>query len=272
MQSSAVLLYVTPDITLTGSHINAFEYFLTSFENNPNIKLIIFENGTKRNIDYLIKVMKNRYILNGLKGWEDNVIGMSRNELLRVHFDTVLILDFSTILKLKAFLAKKIIVISEKYTDEKRFFYDKNVYPVTYYGEMPFHYKDKQYRMKMMFNRFKPLSRVRPGVYINAPLSKNDDHLKNKHIPKNKPIIFKSAKHRENLFEWFDTYVYIHVERWFDPHPRLFHECYFYNKEIIYINPNQVKDGSWYRYNDLMERGLEDRLLTTEDEIVRQLI
>jgi hypothetical protein len=183
-----------------------------------------------------------------------------------------LVLDFGTIYRVRAFSAKKVLVISEKYTDKEEFFYNKNVYPVTYYGEMPFHYKDKKYKMKMLFDRFKPLNAVKTGVYVNAPKAKNKSYLKNENIPKGKPIITKSSKHRENLFEWFDTYVYIHLRRWFDPHPRLFHECYFYGKEIIYINPAEVKDGSWYRYQDLMKKGLKGRYLTFKDKIVRQLI
>ena len=51
-----------------------------------------------------------------------------------------------------------------------------------------------------------------------------------------KPIILKSGNHLGNLFEKFDTYVYYHANKWFDPHPRLFRECKFYGKEIHYIN------------------------------------
>ena len=58
-------------------------------------------------------------------------------------FDVVLIVDYVTIKYTKGILnSKKILVISEKYTEKENFFFDKSLYPVIYYGEMPFHYKD----------------------------------------------------------------------------------------------------------------------------------
>jgi hypothetical protein len=67
-------------------------------------------------------------------------------------------------------------------------------------------------------------------------------------------------------------YVYYHANKWFDPHPRLFLECTFYNKEIRYYNKYDIKDGSYYRYIDVMLRGIDDRTLSKDDEIVRQFI
>lgn len=82
----------------------------------------------------------------------------------------------------------------------------------------------------------------------------------------------KAKKHKENLFENFTHYVYCHANKWFDPHPRLFLECTFYDKKIIYNNLFDIKDGSWYRYNDIIKNGIEGRTLTRDDEIIGQLI
>jgi hypothetical protein len=75
-----------------------------------------------------------------------------------------------------------------------------------------------------------------------------------------------------NLFEHFDAYIYYHANKWFDVHPRLFLECAFYNKDIHYFNKFNVKDGSYYRYHDLMKYGMEDRHLNEHDEIVKEFI
>jgi hypothetical protein len=80
------------------------------------------------------------------------------------------------------------------------------------------------------------------------------------------------VNHKKNLFEQFTTYIYYHANKWFDPHPRLFLECSFYNKDMLYINSDKVLDGSWYRWHDIQERGIEDRTLTENDDIVSQLI
>ena len=55
-----------------------------------------------------------------------------------------------------------------------------------------------------------------------------------------------------NFHSLFNTYIYYHTG-YFDPHPRLFGECRFYGKKIIYVNKNNVKDGGYFRYKTLQE-------------------
>lgn len=267
---SSILFYYWND-GLTGSTINLFEYFFTIYEQNKNIDLV-FVDGGKEGIKYFIEIMYNRYNIKDLSGFEHNIRIVKRHKLLREKFENVLVLDYGTVHRVKSFISpKNLIVISEKNTDNPDFFFRKDLYNVTYYGEMPFHYKDKDYRMKFMFDRFKKLRKVKSAIYINSP--KNDDFSFVDTLPlPDKPIIYKSRGHKDNLFEQFDTYVYYHANKWFDPHPKLFVECKFYDKEILYFNPQKIIDGSFYRYNDIMKNGINDRLLTKDDEIVRQFI
>jgi hypothetical protein len=164
-----------------------------------------------------------------------------------------------------------LVVISEKKTDDPEFFFRKDLYNVTYYGEMPFHYRDEEYRMKFLLDRYKKLKTVDEAIFINSPHNEDLSFVDELSLP-DKPIIYKTRNHKDNLFEKFDTYVYYHANKWFDPHPRLFIESAFYDKEILYFNPQNIMDGSFYRYKDLMERGIEGRTLTKDDEIVRQFI
>jgi hypothetical protein len=276
--SNAILYYAwgSAMMAITGSLINAFEYFIAAYEHNKDIKLMCLKS-TKSAIELMISVMKNRYDLSGLDGFEKNIMPVSWKDLIRTEFDNLLVLDFVTISKTRGFIrAKNLIVISEKHTEDPEYFYRKDLYNVTYYGEMPFHYKDIDYRMKMLFNRYKPLKKVKEGIYINSPQTNNatfkydTKFLKELNLPK-KPVILKSCDHLDNLFEQFDTYVYYHSNRWFDPHPRLFVECAFYNKDIYYINNYGIKDGSYYRYKDVKENGVKDRTLNRDDEIIRML-
>jgi len=267
---NAILFYEFNQL-ITGSTINMFEYFLAAYEHNRDIKLVIV-NISKPTLKKFIKIIEDRYILDGIEDYQKNIICIKRSKLVTIEFDKVLVLDYNTINKTKGILrAKSIIVISEKYTD--KYYYDSSKYNVLMYGEMPFHYKDISYRMKCLFDRFKPLKNVKEGTYINSP--RNDEDLsflsENLNIPH--PVIYKNkVSHTENLFEQFTTYLYYHANKWFDPHPRLFLECKFYDKQIIYLNPHKVLDGSWFRYLDICERGLENRTLNKYDEIVEQLI
>jgi hypothetical protein len=270
---NAILFYVVPGFRLTGSTINAIEYFLAGFEHNPELKLYLI-NGTVPFRRKILKLINERYEMQGFTQALHNIICLKKFYLPSKKFDTVLILDYMTIKYVKGTLnAKNILVISEKYTELPSYFLDKSLYPVTYYGEMPFHYKDHEYRMKCLFNRYKPLKNVQKGTYVNSP--NNNDFLEVQyaylHLPR--PFYFKSkTKPEENLFEKFTHYLYYHADKYFDPHPRLLLECRYYDKCITYKNPYNVKDGSWYRYNDLLKNGLWQRTLDKDDEIIRQLI
>jgi len=270
---NAVIFHMPPTFRLTGSTINALEYFLCAVNYNSQLKLIIL-NGVSATRRKLINIIHNRY-QDLDKKWLDNIICMGKYKLIHEKLDTVLVLDYETIRETKGILnANKILVISEKYTDRPEYFYEKDKYNVEYYGEMPFHYKDIEYRMKCLFDKYKPLRSVEEGTYINSPY--NNETLSVKLLFEDflpKPMFFKSKnKHKENLFENFTHYLYYHANKWFDPHPRLFLECEYYNKEIIYYNPDRIIDGSLYRYHDVVENGLWDRTLTKEDLIIRQLI
>lgn len=78
-------------------------------------------------------------------------------------------------------------------------------------------------------------------------------------------LLYENPKDFHSLF---DTYVYYHTG-YFDPHPRLFYECIFYNKKIIYINKANIKDGGYYRYYDAINNGLQNAWLDDNDKIVK---
>lgn len=271
----AVLFFVVPTFRLTGSTINAIEYFLEGYDHNPDLMLYLI-NGTKAYRRKILKLIYDRYVMDGKLNALHNIKCISKYDIPSQNFDTVLVVDYVTIGEIKGIIrARKILVISEKYTELPQYFLSKSLYNVEYFGEMPFHYKDHEYRMKCLFSRYRKLGKVERGTYVNSPRN-NDldmDAIREKYIHLPAPFIFKSkTKPEENLFEKFTHYLYYHADTWFDPHPRLFLECRYYNKVITYVNPFRVKDGSWYRYDDLLNRGLYDRTLNVTDEIIRKLI
>jgi hypothetical protein len=266
-----LLSYCLGREVITGALIDTFEYFLAIYEHNKNFKLYIL-NCDEPTLKRFSSIIKNRYDLDGIENFEDNIVSIPLGHILRFKFKKLLIVDFVTISKTRGIIrADEVVVITESFTDDKFHTYSKDLYNVEYYSEMPFEYKDKEYRMKFLFNRFKKLNQVKEGIYVNSPFNFDYSFLKTLDLPK-KPIITKERKHKENLFEQFDEYLYYHANKWFDPHPRLFHECFFYDKKIYYYNIYEIKDGSFYRYNDLLETGLKNRTLTKEDEIVKQFI
>jgi hypothetical protein len=76
--------------------------------------------------------------------------------------------------------------------------------------------------------------------------------------------------HPRNFFSLFSEYVYVHDNLYFDPRPRMFHECLFYGKKITYVNDETVKDGGWIRWNEIQRDGKDALSLRnmTEDYIL----
>jgi len=286
---NTVLIYNNyPTVVINGSIINAFEYYFAALEHNSNMSLCLI-NFNRNYLEYLFKIVEDRYYLSDLN-WKKNILLLDKNRNLIKHgFDKVLVLDYSTIKFTRYFIrAKNLIVLSEYYTDDPEYIYNKKQYNAKYWGEMPFVYKDYDYRMKMLFNRFKPLKKVKNNLFISfGPIIRKntdiiekqdiDENIKNKikkcGIDQNKNIFFKTDNHVDSFFEEFNEFLYIKRENsFFDTAPRIFVECCFYNKKIHYINDQEIKDGSYYRYNDILKKGYDNRTLTKEDEIIQQLI
>lgn len=256
--------------SIMGSVIDALEYWAVANLYKPTylVLLQIPKYGIPDYKNYLLKVFKDRYIINN--DWNDRVIILDRLSLLKTRFNKVVILDYGTISHIKGLLrADEIIIISEDTSDQ--YMLKKDLYNVTYYGEMPFVYKDIEYRMKLAFDLFKPIGVSTDAIYVNCPNEPDNQDMLKYVISKNKTFFFKAPKHQNSLFELFDEFLYFHSS-YFDPHPRLLLEAAYYNKKIDYKNPNGIKDGSYYRYLDLETNGLYNRNLDKNDEIIRFLI
>jgi len=273
MRYDSALIYHMPHTKLHGAVIDAFEYFFAIYEHNKDFKLILIDS-TKEIAESVYKILENRYILDGIESYKDNVVFLRLIDLITTKFDKAFISSRHTAERVKGLVfANKLIVTSGTFDVDQKILFNHDLHNVVYYGEMPYDNQDIQYRIKILTKRFKPLENVRDGVYVNSPRNKNMDFLDEmSDIIIGKPVIVKAEKHMANLFEHFDTYIYYHANKWFDVHPRLFLECAFYDKDIYYFNKYDVKDGSYYRYHDLMENGMKDRHLNEHDEIVKEFI
>jgi hypothetical protein len=268
----AILMYSWGPQSLTGAVINALEYFLAIYEHNKDFKFIVLNKNTEDNRQFYIDLCYDRYYVDDLRGFEDNFICIKSTSLIHERFDKVLVHDSLSVKTVRGMLnSKEAVVLADYYLDNPEYFLKKSMYNVTYYGEMPFQYKDIQYNLKMLFNRFKLLPHEDEAIYIHSPRNKDTSFVEKLDLPP-KPIIHRGNTHLDGLFTKFDEFVYYHADTWFDMTPRLMHECTFYGKPVTYINEWNLKDGSYFRYKDLLENGLKNRTLTKDDEVVRRFI
>lgn len=275
--NAVLLCNAYPRKTISGAIIDAFEYYFAILEHNPDMRMFLIDFNADFQ-QYLFDIIEERYDLDDLN-WKDNIENIRKFNIVKYVFKKVLIVDYTTINKLRGILRAEhidiiteITVISDLHTDNPEYMFRKDLYDVTYYGEMPFVYKDAPYRMKLLFDRMKKIDGGRKGYYINSPRNNNHEFIEELNLDPKLPVYFKQDEHIKNFFEFFDVFIYYHANKYFDPHPRLFLECAYHDKKVFYYNRYNVKDGSYYRFNDLNDRGLSGRFLNKDDEIVKLFI
>ena len=256
------------NLNYDGALINAIEYFLYLYELDKNIKLVLI-GGEECHIDEICKLSKERYVLDGIEDFRDNIMPMKISQMVRVKFDKVLILNAGVIKRVKGLLVNcRITIVSDRFTDNPDYMLTNDIYDVVYYGEMPFEYRDIDYKMKFLFHRYKTLENVKNHTYVSTHDISVIDNMRGQY-----GLIFRdSDTSRENFFSEFDKLLYIVDRDRCDPSPRLFLECKFYGKDVEYVNPCGIKDGSWYRYQAYIHEDIKCRYFTPNDYVIREMI
>jgi len=267
--------------SINGSFIDMLDYYVFMKSININIELNILTNV--ENIqDILKKIINDKYINISLN--INEIVILKYNMYTQFVCNIVLIFDWGS-LKNTLFKYNKLVYLYEHSVNNKISDILYNRDNVSFYNEMYFG-KGIKYINKINFKNMKKIEnkKNRNIGYINC-LSKGtpeviEEILKKYNFDKliitassdmfdNIPNVQIYKSHPKDFFTLFDTYIYYHDGIYFDPRPRLFHECIFYNKKIIYINKHNIKDGSYYRYKDAIENGWEHRNLTEDDEIIK---
>lgn len=257
---------------VNGSLINAFEYYIGIKRFNKDFKLVLI-NFSPAYIDFLTKVFSQR--ANNISfDWKSDIISLTRPKAMFKRYDRVLILDYGTMRDMKGkVIAKEITIISEKNTDKEEYFWDPCKYRAKYFAEMPFEYGES-YRMKFLFDHYPQIESSNERVFVSSPEFTwyNDSNflLKIKEI-RGRDYFLKHSGSIDDLFSKYDTFVYYKSPRVWDCHPRLMIESAFYNKEYWYYNDTDIKDGSYYRYMDLIQNGILDRNME-KDKVIERLI
>ena len=275
-------------ITPMGSLYDALEYFMQIYEVNPDIRLLFYIirtkgilGGVRENdfaiysqdlmFDQLRHIIDGKYDITDYSFMENIHIVNFKKLFLGNKMNKVMTIDLITPHWMKHFMcrANECIILPE-WTDE-RYYYTSKVTKVTYYTEMHFCHSDVPYRMKMAFDKFKKIDSYGDKLYVNYPRLKIEDNPQAVEFIKNsgKEQLVKDDHFFYDLHERFDEYAYFKSEDWYDPHPRLFHECKWYDKAYRYFNPQGVQDGSYHRYHDSLTESIDDRMLTKDDIIVK---
>lgn len=204
-----------------------------------------------------------------------NIIIRKGNAIDRNIYKSILAVDSVVINRIPVFLFDKAFILADPYMSNINNFHRikrlKNVYT---YNEMPFFPSHVNYKFKFAFDIYKKYDELENNTLISY---KNDKEPYNKHITKfinndtGETIQYKWPI--EDFHQKFNKYVYHNID-YFDPRPRIFHESYFYGiklNNIVRNIKNENYDGAYYRLKDLYEKGIENRYLTIDDELIQQM-
>ena len=204
-----------------------------------------------------------------------NIIIRKGNIIDRNQYKSILAVDSVIVNKIPLFLFEKAFILADPYMSNISFYHRVKDLPNVYtYNEMPFFPAEVNYKFKFAFDIYKKYDRLKNNTLISY---KNDKEPFNKHITK----FVNNITGKEVSYKWpindfhqkFNKYVYNNID-YFDPRPRIFHECAFYGistNNIIRNIKSENYDGAYYRIKSLQEDGLECRYLTIEDELIQAM-
>jgi hypothetical protein len=235
---------------LNGSLLDCLEYYLYARSIGKEVTLILLEHSCFDVRKAIKDIVSDRYL--APDNWERGIVVWdTKTKLLTTEFDNIVVMDYTTLEHVPIMRGAKIHIIYDHQPSKAKLYRLLDAHDhVELYNEMPFGI-GKHYLSKFAFTLYRKVGYT-TGIFIDRKAGR---HVKG---------------HQKGLFDSFYTYRYVH-DGTFDRRPRMMVEACFYKKKMEYVNPNEVKDGSWYRWKDLQENGIEHRSLTKNDEIMRIL-
>lgn len=261
---------------VNGALLDALEYYLYMRSIGKDVSLCFIRTNQSISFDVIRELVNDRY--NIPFDYEEGIsFHRSKTDLMRNVYKNVLILDYTTLEIAPIIRADTIHIIYDHHPSKKKLYNILRGHDhVKLYNEMPFGIGDS-YLMKFPFGLYKSYNECLPRCYVNCS-GKSD--LSRTRILTDKEVMVTGYQgdpldgvitydsHPKDFFSLFDTYLYIHDGKYFEPRCRLLFESCFYGKTIIYDNPHNIKDGSYYRLKEIKESGIDKRHMTPQDEIV----
>jgi len=256
---------------MNGALFDVLDYYLFAKSINKDIKLVLILTKNYMTEDELSRHIENRYV--GIPDdWKDDIIWLKGYwQLVSMKFKNIVVMDYFTTEILKYTKAEKNHLIYDH--DKKYIEYYKSCVEdrrFIVYNEMPFGVGNIHYKLKIPVNLYRQPKKSSSACYINCSGGKSLSELERaKKLTDKKLLILDYIP--DNFFELWDTYIYIHDGKYFEPRCRLLLEAKMFGKEIIYNNIYGIKDGSYYRYKEIKNKKElpKNRILTRDDLIMK---
>jgi len=253
---------------INGTLFYCFEYFV--FLNKFKDTEFWLYDISPKDLEYIKSIFINKYNF-------DNTL-LSKIKICNIrdfkqNFDKVIILDNRTYKNLNIF-CKNAQILWQK-TDGIGISCN-NAEPstnTTTFGA--YYYQNYEISQHLQFNWeiYKNINTKSNNIFITGvSLLKKEliQILKDKQIILDyNNVLFKDPViHHNNLFEHFNTIIYIKNPNMMDTNHRLLVECWYYHKNIIIID-DEKQDSVNIRYNELQEKGIDYFNLTKENKLIK---
>jgi len=256
----SIYYYFIRDKRVNGTLFYCFEYF--EFLNRFNNAYFYIYDISEKDLEFVKNIFRKRY------NFKDEILEkiIPINSLIGVYNSQSqknLILDTRTFNKLFPLIKEDIYVFmsgGNNHYDEKKILNMpkskiKNIY---YYGSYEYqNYEIFEY-LKFNFEIFKKFKNPKNGkIFTSSRLMKEKKDAKD-------PNKFF------NIFEEYEKFKYIHNLR--DVNNRFIPECFFYERELEFVNEIKEIDSAVLRYEDCLNRNLEKYKLTKDDKIIQGIL
>jgi len=251
---NSVYYYFIKDKKINGTLFYCFEYF--EFLNNYRDTYFYIYDISKEDLEFVKNIFKNKYNFN--EEILEKIIPINNiREIYNSQGYKNLILDIRTFNKISPFLKNDIYA----FVNERGNLFKSKIKKIFYYGSYDYQSYDIYNILKFNFNIFKPFENPKNGKeFISA------GNLKNlpKNVDKKKPNEFF------NIFKEYEKFKYIH--NYLDVNNRFIVECFFYERELEFVNEIKVIDSAVLRYEDCLNGNLEEYKLTKDDKIIQGIL
>ena len=257
-----ILYYFLNNKPINGSLFYCFEYFI--FLNDYKDTEFWIYGIAEKQLNNIKQIFINKY------DFEINLLNKIKCCKIKdftKKFSKVIILDNNTYNNLRGFLKSKVLLHNTNNKSLK----NKNIDDIVF-GSYYYQNRDVKQHLQFHFKIFKKLINVKDNIFISFPertLEQSLKYLKSKNILVHKKTFIKNNKHTFNLFENFNTFVYIH--NIFDTNNRLIVESFYYDKKII-IFDDFKKDSINIRYKELNNKGIDYFKLTLNNKLIKEYI
>jgi len=289
---------------INGSFFDVLDYYLFARSVGKDVKLVMMLTQNFMGPEQVYEQIEGRYKTDQIPEWKENIVWLKGHwKIPSMKFNNVVVMDYFTTNILQYTKAKYHIVYehTEKKIEDAAFHivYDHDEYYIDrykeykerkdciLYNEMPFGIGDIHYKLKIPIDLYKiPIVKeCEKRCYINCS-GKGIDEIERALELTDMDILLTGTDYittdsrikivREapkDFFNMWTTYMYIHDGKYFEPRCRLLLESLMMNKKIIYDNKYDVRDGSWYRWQEIKRRKKlpKDRILTKDDPIIQIL-